>query len=177
MLYLPKGSASCHALISHGTNKCLYRWFGSLFGLGVGFKMSDALIIIKEHNEHHLLSTSTCLLSLALGNHYVNAWMLHYDNAPAHTALNICQFFEKGNIATLKDPLYSPNLAPCNFFLFPKIKFVLKGTHFSDMNSIKMATTTAFKKIPENAFQECIESQKKRMHKYFKVEGNYFKGI
>ena len=40
-----------------------------------------------------------------------------------------------------------------------------------------MAATTEIKNIPENAFQECFESWKKRMHKCFQVEGDYFKGI
>ena len=40
-----------------------------------------------------------------------------------------------------------------------------------------MAATTELKKIPENVFQECIESWKRRMHKCFKVEGDYFEGI
>ena len=104
------------------------------------------------------------------------AWTLHHDNAPDHAAPSIGQFIER-NIATLEYPPYSPDLAPCDFFLFPKIKSVLKRTHFSDINSIKMAATTELKKIPENAFQECIESWKRRMHKCFKVEGDYFEGI
>ena len=106
-----------------------------------------------------------------------HAWTLHRNNAPAHTALSIRQFLAERNIATLKHPPYSPDLAPCDFFLFPKIKSVLKGTHFSDIDSIKMAATTELKKIPENAFQECFESWKKQMHKCFQVEGDYFEGI
>ena len=105
-----------------------------------------------------------------------HTWMLHHDNAPDHTALSIGQFFER-NSAILEYPPYSPDLAPCDFFLFPKIKSVLKRTHFSDINSIKMAATTELKKIPENAFQRGIESWKRQMHKCFKVEGNYFEGI
>ena len=106
-----------------------------------------------------------------------HAWTLYYDNAPSHTALNICQFLAERNFVTLEHPPYSPNLAPCDFFLFCKIKFVLKGTHFSDIDSIKMAATMELKKIPENAFQECFELRKKQMHKCFQVEGHYFKGI
>ena len=87
-----------------------------------------------------------------------HTWTLYYDNAPAHTALSIRQFLEERNIATLEHPPYSPDLASCDFFLFPKIKSVLKGTHFSDIDSIKMAATTELKKIPENTFQECFES-------------------
>ena len=106
-----------------------------------------------------------------------HAWTLHRDDTPDHTALSIGQFFER-NIAILEyPPPYSPDLAPCDFFLFPKIKSILKRTHFSDIDSIRMAATTELKKIPENAFQECIESWKRRMHKCFKVEENYFEGI
>ena len=90
-----------------------------------------------------------------------NVWALHHDNAPAHTALSIYQFLAEKNIATLEHSPYSPDLAACDFFFFPKIKAVLKGTHFSDIDSIKKAAMTELKKIPENVFQECFESWKK----------------
>ena len=106
-----------------------------------------------------------------------NAWALHHDNASAHTALSICQFFAETNIVTLEHLPYFPDLAPCDFFLFPKIKPVLKGTHFSDIDSIKKAVTTELKKIPENVFQECFESWKKRMHKCLRVQRGYFEGL
>ena len=106
-----------------------------------------------------------------------HAWRFHHINAPDHAALSIGQFFAERNIATLEYPPYSLNLAPCDFFLFPKIKCVLKRTHFSEINSIKMVATTELKKIPGNVFQECVESWKRRMHKCFKVEGDYFEGI
>ena len=38
MHWLPKGSASCHALILRDAEESLYRRFGSLFGLGVGIR-------------------------------------------------------------------------------------------------------------------------------------------
>ena len=105
------------------------------------------------------------------------AWALHHDNAPAHTVLSIYLFLAERNIATLEHPLYSPDLAPCDFFPFPKIKSVLKGTHFSDIDSIKKAKTTKLKKIPKNAFQECIDSWKEQMHKCLRVDGDYFEGL
>ena len=47
------------------------------------------------------------------------SWLLHHDSAPAHNALSIRQFLAKKNIAVLEQPPYSPDLAPCDFFLFP----------------------------------------------------------
>ena len=89
----------------------------------------------------------------------------------------IRQFLAEINIASLEHPPYSPGLAPCDFFLIPKIKSVLKETRFSDIDFIKIAATTELKKMSENAFQECFESWKRRMYKCFQVEGDYFEGI
>ena len=50
------------------------------------------------------------------------SWLLHHDNAPAHNALSIRQFLAENNIAVLEQPSYSPDLAPCDFFLFPKLR-------------------------------------------------------
>ena len=50
-----------------------------------------------------------------------HAWRLHHINAPDHTALSIGQFLAERNITTLEYPPYSLDLAPCDFFLFPKI--------------------------------------------------------
>ena len=55
-----------------------------------------------------------------------NSWILHQDNAPAHTALSEREFLATKQIAVLEHPAYSPDLAPSDFFLFPKIKEILK---------------------------------------------------
>ena len=75
----------------------------------------------------------------------------YYDNAPAHATLSICQFLTERTLQLLNTPHISP-IWPRDFFLFPKIKSILKGTHFSDINSIKMAAMMELKKIPENVF-------------------------
>ena len=106
----------------------------------------------------------------------VHAWMLHHDNAPAYTALNIHQFLAERNIATLEHP-HIPLIWPSVTFPLLQDQSCFEKNLFFDINSIKIATTMQLKKIPENAFQECIESWKKRMHKCFKVEEYYFERI
>ena len=58
------------------------------------------------------------------------SWLLHHDNAPAYNALGIREFLAKNNNAVLEQPLYSQDLVPCDFFLFPKLKEVIKETCF-----------------------------------------------
>jgi hypothetical protein len=57
----------------------------------------------------------------------------------------------------LKHPLYSLDLAPSDFFLFPKIKEILKGRHFDDTDDIRSNAMAALKAIPQNQFQNCFE--------------------
>jgi len=43
-------------------------------------------------------------------------WFIHRDNAPAHTALGIRQFFTSQGMTLVPHPPYSPDLAPADFF-------------------------------------------------------------
>jgi transposase len=64
-------------------------------------------------------------------------WMLHHDNAPPHTLLLIREFLAKQEKIVVPQPPYSPDLAPANFFLFPKLKSTLKGRRFKTVEEIK----------------------------------------
>jgi hypothetical protein len=50
-------------------------------------------------------------------------------------------------------PPYSPDLAPCDFWLFPKLKTVLKGQTFADLSDIKRNVKTLLRDIPETIFK------------------------
>ena len=104
------------------------------------------------------------------------SWLLHHDNAPAHNALRIREFFAKNNIAVLEQPPYSRDLAPCDFFLFPKLKIVIKGTRFQDSEAIKTAVIRELRTIPEEFFQECVEAWQRRLEKCIRAQGDYFEG-
>ena len=49
-------------------------------------------------------------------------WLLHHDNAFAHESFLVREFLAKNNTIMLPQPPYSPDLAPCDFFLFQKLK-------------------------------------------------------
>ena len=85
-------------------------------------------------------------------------WILHHDNALAHSALSIRQFLAERQVATLEHPLYSPDLAPCDYWLFPKIKGVLKGSHFEGVEDIKEHVTSTLRSIKKEEFEGCFEA-------------------
>jgi len=58
------------------------------------------------------------------------------------------EFLATKQITVLEHPAYSPDLTPSDFFLFPKIKEILKRRHFDDNDDIRIKTTAALKVIP-----------------------------
>jgi len=94
-----------------------------------------------------------------------NSWILHQDNAPAHTALSVREFLATKLTTVLEHPAYSPDLAHNDFFLFPKIKEILKGRQFDDIDDIRNNTKAALKAISQNHFQNCFEGCTKRWHR------------
>ena len=56
-----------------------------------------------------------------------SSWILHHDNASANTKLSAREFSATKQITVLEHPAYSSDLAPSDFFLFSKVKEILKG--------------------------------------------------
>ena len=63
---------------------------------------------------------------------------------------------------TMPQPLYLPDMAPCDFFLFPKIKTTLEGRRFTAIDDIKSASLKELKAIPKIEFEKGFEDWKKR---------------
>jgi len=55
---------------------------------------------------------------------------LHHDNVPVHSTALVQAFLAKYRITLVCQPPYSTDLAPCDFWLFPKLKSPLKGRRF-----------------------------------------------
>jgi hypothetical protein len=105
-----------------------------------------------------------------------NGFILHQDNAPAHTALSVKQFLAEKQIAVLEHPPHSPNLAPCDFFLFPKVKSVLKGTRFASVTEVKKKTTEQLRQLTDDELQHGFDQWKIRMQRCVDAEGEYIEG-
>ena len=57
-------------------------------------------------------------------------WQLHHLSTPTHTSSPMQSFFAKHQMIQVTQPLCSPDLVPCDFCLFPKLKPPLKGKRF-----------------------------------------------
>lgn len=107
----------------------------------------------------------------------VRRLMLHHDNATAHTAARTIDFLAESGVQLLPHPPYSPDLAPCDFFLFPYLKKQLRGQRFEDENAAVCAMNAVLESMPVDAFQDCFDKWFSRMHKCIETNGCYFEKL
>jgi hypothetical protein len=53
-------------------------------------------------------------------------------------------------MAIIPHPLYSPDLAPCDFFLFPYMNFKLKGHRFDTIEEIQTESQSVLDTVADN---------------------------
>jgi len=90
-----------------------------------------------------------------------------------HTSHLVQQFLAKHGTAQLQQLPYSPDLAPSDFFLFPRLKKVMKGHQFEATEDIKRNSTKTLLDISKEEFAKCSQQWQKRWAKCVAAEGNY----
>jgi hypothetical protein len=84
------------------------------------------------------------------------------------------EFLSSKQITVLEHPLCSPDLAPSDFVLFSKLKEILKGKYFDDVDDIGSNMMAALKVIPQNQFQNVFEGWNKRQCQCIASQREYF---
>ena len=98
-----------------------------------------------------------------------------HDNASSHKCEVVKSFlvYEK---KVLNHPPYSPDLSPCGFFLFPRLKKMLSGNKYMSRSSLGSAIYQSLQQIPKDylsAFRDWV----KRLQKCVSVKGEYFEDL
>ena len=75
-------------------------------------------------------------------------------------------------IKTVPQPPYSPDLAPCDFFLFPK----LKGCRYETIEEMKEAVIKVIDTLTQEDFHGAFQKLLERYNKCIAAGVDYFEG-
>ena len=73
---------------------------------------------------------------------------------------------------TVPQPLYSPDLTPCDFWLFPK----LRGCRYETIEEMKEAVTMVIDTLTQEDFHGAFQKLLERYNKCIVAGGDYFEG-
>ena len=84
-------------------------------------------------------------------------WYFHLDKARVHNSILVTDYLTKMGIKTVPHPPYSPDLAPCDFCLFPKPKENLWGCRYETIEEIKEAVTKVIDTLTQEDFHGALQ--------------------
>ena len=86
-------------------------------------------------------------------------------------------FLASEKVKVLNHPPYSPDLSPCDFFLFPRLKKMLSGNKYMSRSSLGSAIYQCLQQISKEDSLSAFCDWVKRLQKYVSVKGEYFEGL
>lgn len=96
-----------------------------------------------------------------------------HDNAPSHTSRIVREKLDQLRFQVIPHPPYSPDLAPSDFHLFPKLKLFLAGKKFKTDEEVIAATEQYFDSLEEDHYKTGIMALQRRWSKCVDVRGEY----
>ena len=105
----------------------------------------------------------------------VKSMKILHDNARPHTAKLVKTYLQEEGIIAIDHPPYSPDLAPCDFWLFSKIKRELDS--HPDVQSLKIQITEVLEKIPQEEYLKTFKKYLERMQLCITNRGDYFEHL
>ena len=98
-------------------------------------------------------------------------WHFHQDNTPVHNSILVTDYLTKMGINTVPQPPYSPDLAPCDFWLFLK----LRGCRSETIEEMKEAVMKVIDMLTQEDFDGACQKLLER-YKSIAGGGDYFEG-
>lgn len=103
--------------------------------------------------------------------------LLHYDTTANFTTLPMKRFFNKNKIELLDHNSYSPDLTACDFFLFPKLKTLLKDKKFENTEELQKESLEGLSSISKSEFRMCFDQWEKQWERCINSLGDYFEDV
>ena len=102
---------------------------------------------------------------------------LLHDNASSHKCEIVKYVLASEKVKVLNHPPYSPDLSPCDFFLFPRLQKMLSGNKYIRLEVILAALFISVSNRYQRRLFICFSRLGKKLTKCVSVKWEYFEGL
>ena len=99
--------------------------------------------------------------------------ILLHDNARPHVAATVKTLLDDYGWEILQHPAYSPDLSPCDFWLFGRMKALLRGRRFTTEEDVNLETKRALRSVAEGGVRDGVFGLLKRWERCVRDDGWY----
>lgn len=136
--------------------------------------LPDGMTMTADNFIHRILIPLQERIKSRYSSSSTNKWLLHFDNAAAHSSSAVSSFFSSTIFRKLPHPAYSPDLAPCDFFLFGHLKRQLKGLSFADNESLLAYIRKLCTELSVDTLSSVFDNWLERLSVVSRSDGDYF---
>ena len=102
---------------------------------------------------------------------------LLHDNALANKSAMVLEYLKESGPYVLDNPPYSPDLSPCDFWLFPRLKEMLAGHRFESRCGIGSGVYQCLQHIPKEDCRAAFRKWVDRCKICVEADRAYFEGL
>ena len=99
--------------------------------------------------------------------------IVHFDNATPHRSARTENCFEACGFHHAPQPPYSPDISPCDFFLFGDLKTKLKGEEFETLEALQGRVEELLGHISPELMERVYEHWIERLNQLIDTNGDY----
>ena len=159
------------------TKKVLYSIFFNSSGIVAQIPIPKGQGVTGKVYKHVVLKKVKKFYQKKRPKSGIRGIRLLHDNAPAHRSKLVTEFLDKECVVVLPHPPYSPDLSPCDFYLFPKLKKHLSGRRYRSRSSLGSAIYQFLNSISKKEYASVFRKWIQRLKKCVAVKGEYFEGM
>ena len=99
-------------------------------------------------------------------------WHFQQNNTLVHNSILVTDYLTQMDFKTVPQPSYSHDIAPCDFWLFPK----LRGCSYERIEEMKESVTKVIDTLTQEDFHVAFQKLLERYNKCIATGGDYFEG-
>ena len=149
------------ARTAQNSKKCMFCIFFSIEGIVAKIVIPKGTTVTGNLYANKILPEVFSKFREMSERSTVQDVMLHHDNAAPHTSKIVTKYLKQERVNVLPHLPYSPDLAPCNFFLFPKLKKELKNKKYDKVENLARGVQAVVSSISKDEYYKYFESWKK----------------
>ena len=154
--------------------KIMYAVFFRSTGIVKVVKLEKGERVTGEWYVQKCLSQVFAAISEKRRKSGINGIILHHDNARPHKASITSKYLDEMGVKLMRHAPYSPDLSPCDFWLFRNLKKFLRGKRFSSEEELDSAVMGFFESISSEEWRRVYDKWQERMNRCIEVQGDYF---
>ena len=127
----------------------------------------------SEYFCNEILATSKEWCERRRRRQGVRSFIFHMDNARPHTSNQTKHYMTDNNMIRMEHPPYSPDLAPCDYYLFGHLKDHFADAVFEDEADAVRQISAWLRSISQRDRIAAIREWMRRLQRRIDVDGDY----